>query len=80
MVTPTRQAVRAWQRIIRDFVLLFLGMYIVLHETMQTGEPRIALLGIALVMLGLPPVLRAYSSLNGERPDERRQSRDREED
>jgi hypothetical protein len=46
-------------RITRDGVLFALGVTIVLHETFGSGPPSEALIGVAVLLLGLPAVIRA---------------------
>lgn len=52
------EAVRAWQRILRDFVIVALAAFILVHETITEGTPNPTLVAAGLVLLGLPPALR----------------------
>lgn len=48
----------AWLRIFRDFVVVLLACFILIYETVRVPSPSPELLAVALVLLGLPPVLR----------------------
>lgn len=50
---------RAWARILRDFAIVIVGVFMLLHETLTSAEPNPLLIGAGLVLLGLPPALRA---------------------
>lgn len=51
-------AARAWTRILRDFVIVLVGVFILLHETLTKDTPDPILIGAGLILLGLPPALR----------------------
>lgn len=57
----------AWGRILRDVAIVIVGVFILLHETLQSGAPDPALIGAGLVLLGVPPALRADEWLNRRR-------------
>lgn len=49
------ERVREWLRLItRDLVAPGLGVFIVIHETLQTGEIRLWLMAIAATFIGYP--------------------------
>jgi hypothetical protein len=64
-------AVRAYIRILRDAALVFVGAFILIHETLTNQEPNPVLIGAGLVLLGLPPALRADEWIRGGRDSER---------
>jgi hypothetical protein len=63
LVSP--EAVRAWTRILRDFAIVLVGVFILLHETLVNGTPDPILIGAGLILLGLPPALRFDEWLKG---------------
>lgn len=56
MLTP--EEAREWQKIIRDVIIVLVGTFILVHETLGAGEPNLYLIGAGLAALGLPPALR----------------------
>lgn len=44
-------------RLIRDAILLLSGLGLLAYETMVSPEPRLAIIGVAAAMLGLPGTL-----------------------
>lgn len=52
------KAIREWQKIFRDLVIVLVGVFILIHETLTSGDPNIYLVGAGLAALGLPPALR----------------------
>lgn len=52
------ETLRAWQRIFRDFVIVVIGAFILIYETVLAKAPNPYLIGAGLAALGLPPVLR----------------------
>lgn len=63
------EAVRAWTRILRDFAIVIVGVFILIHETLTTQTPNPLLIGAGLVLLGLPPALRADEWLRSRDDD-----------
>ena len=59
VAVPDPEAARAWGRIFRDFAIVFVGVFILIHETISGSSPDPLLIGAGLVALGLPPALRA---------------------
>lgn len=64
---PTRQRqkgftkveeLRAWQRIFRDFLIVIVGAFMLVHETIWSSDPNIYIIGAGLTALGIPPALR----------------------
>lgn len=64
---PDFDTLRAWQRIVRDTVIVICGAFILIYETIGTLVPDPYLIGAGLVALGVPPALRY---------DERRRTED----
>lgn len=50
--------VQAWQRILRDLVIVFVGAFILVHETLTKDVPNPYLIGAGLAALGIVPALR----------------------
>ena len=63
----TPESLRAWGRVFRDFVIVGVGAFMLIHETVASRSPNYLIISAGLVALGLPPVLRL---------DERRQKGD----
>lgn len=59
------ETLRAWQRIFRDFVIVVIGAFILIYETVYAKTPNPYLIGAGLAALGLPPALR----LNGDKKE-----------
>lgn len=53
----TPDAARAWIGVLRDFAVVALGIYIVLHEV-QSGDANEFLLGFAGTLFGFPALIR----------------------
>ena len=53
------EIVRAWIRIVRDLVIVAVATFILVHETVTSRDPNPTLVGAGLVLLGIPPALRA---------------------
>lgn len=49
---------RAWQRIFRDFVIVGIGAFMLIYETIAAKNPNFYLIGAGLAALGLPPTIR----------------------
>lgn len=62
---------RAWQRILRDFVITIVATFILVHETLTSDDPNWYLIGAAMALYGLPPALRLDDR---RRPDDDDQS------
>jgi hypothetical protein len=56
----TPETLRAWQRVIRDFVMIVVGTFMIVFGVLTIREPTVltVVLGAGLGMFGLPPVLR----------------------
>lgn len=52
------EAVRAWQRIIRDTVIVLVGAFMLLYETIFARPADWQIIAAALACFGLPPALR----------------------
>lgn len=55
---PDLEAIRAWQRILRDLVIVVVGAFMLVYETVGAKEPNPYVIGAGLVALGVPPALR----------------------
>lgn len=55
---PDFEAIRAWQRIARDTLIVGIGAFMLLYETVGARIPDPYLIGAGLVALGVPPALR----------------------
>lgn len=53
------EAARAWGRIFRDFAIVVVGLFILIHETLTSRAADPLRIGAGLVLLGVPPALRA---------------------
>lgn len=64
---PTEN-LHAWARVIRDFALVGIGVFMLFHETITNDSPSPLVVGAALVALGLPQALRLINIplLNGD--------------
>lgn len=49
---------RAWVRIFRDAVIVLVGTFILVYETVADADPNLYLIGAGLAALGLPPAFR----------------------
>jgi hypothetical protein len=49
---------RAWQRIIRDTLLVSIGAFMLVYETVATSSPDPYVIAGGLAALGLPPAIR----------------------
>lgn len=49
---------RQWVRVVRDLLIVGVGAFMLIHETVVTGDPNPYLLAGGLTALGLPPALR----------------------
>lgn len=54
---------RTWQGVIRDLVIVALGAFVLIYETIGAREPNPYLIGAGLVLLGVPPALRTDEKL-----------------
>lgn len=55
----TPEEVREWVKIGRDVVIVAVGAFILIHETIAShGSPNLSLLGTGLALFGVPPALR----------------------
>jgi len=66
MMTVKPDSVRSWVMLAKDIVLLLVGIFIILHETIGFDPPSPALLAVAGTCIGLPIVSRVKSSVNGK--------------
>lgn len=55
---PDPEIVRAWIRIVRDTLIVIIGGFMLIWQTVIAAEPNPLLVGAGLVLLGLPPALR----------------------
>lgn len=56
MIDP--KVYRAWQRIIRDLLLVSVGAFMLIYETIATSSPDPYVIAGGLAALGLPPAIR----------------------
>lgn len=56
----TPETARAWQRVLRDFVLILLGAFCLVFGVIWIKDPaRLTIvIGASLALFGLPPALR----------------------
>lgn len=57
----TPEALRQWQAIFRDLVIVVLAAFMLVYETVVAREPNAYIVGAGLTLLGIPPALRADS-------------------
>ncbi len=57
----------AWMRIIRDTVIVLIGSFMLVFETVFAANPNAYIIGAGLVALGLPPALRLDMRTSGRR-------------
>lgn len=55
---PDYEAIRSWQRILRDLVIVVVGAFMLVYETVAAEVPNPYIIGAGLVTLGVPPALR----------------------
>lgn len=55
---PDFEAIRSWQRIARDALIVVVGGFILIYETVAAAVPNPYLIGAGLVAIGVPPALR----------------------
>lgn len=72
----TPEEVRKWQRVIRDFAMLAVGIFMLVYETVGTETPNEWLVGAGLTAVGLVPAFqfdewRRRQSRNGSSGDGR---------
>jgi len=63
------EIVRAWIRILRDVAIVAVATFILVHETITSRDPNPTLVGAGLVLLGIPPALRADEWLRRKGPN-----------
>lgn len=51
-------AIRSWQRILRDTILVLVGGFMLVYETAFAGNPNPYVIGGGLTALGLPSAIR----------------------
>ncbi len=61
---------RVWQRIFRDFVIVTVGAFMLVHETLWNKDPNVYLIGAGLAALGVPPLLRLDEGRGREKDPE----------
>jgi len=62
----------AWIRILRDTLIVALGAFMLIFETVFAANPSAELIGAGLALFGLPPVLRLDLRQSGEKKPRRR--------
>ena len=70
MVDP--ETLKPWVGIFRDVVFIFVGVFMLLHETISQESPRALVLAGALTVLGIPAAIRADALRLKEPPEEPR--------
>lgn len=55
---PDFEAIRAWQRIARDTLIVVVGGFMLVYETIAVAVPNPYIIGAGLVAIGVPPALR----------------------
>lgn len=61
----------AWMRIVRDTVIVVVGTFMLVFETVFVPSPNAYVIGAGLVALGLPPALRLDMRTSGRRRGDR---------
>jgi uncharacterized membrane protein HdeD (DUF308 family) len=61
-VTDPTANLRPWLRVLKDILLVILGTFMLMHETLATIAPSPVVVGAALVTLGLPKGLNVKKS------------------
>lgn len=64
------ETLRAWQRIFRDFVIVLIGAFILVYETVAAKAPNPYLIGAGLTTLGVPPLLRLNIAKEKQREED----------
>lgn len=64
------ETLRAWQRIFRDFVIVLVGAFILVYETVAAASPNPYLIGAGLTALGVPPLLRLNVAKEKQREED----------
>ncbi len=70
----------AWMRIVRDTVIVVVGTFMLVYETVFIQNPNAYVIGAGLVALGLPPALRLDMRTSGRRTSDRSADRDDRDD
>jgi len=52
------EAIKEWHKVFRDFLIALVGAFMLIHETVGSGEPNLYIIAAGLAALGLPPALR----------------------
>lgn len=61
---------RAWQRIFRDLLIVAIGAFILIYETVVAPVPDPYLIGAGLTALGVPPLLRVNLTKERQREED----------
>lgn len=64
-MTPKPTSLMAWIDVFKNVLLIGIGIFIVLHETLDVGYPSVVLLLVAAACLGLPIADRIAGLKNG---------------
>lgn len=70
----TPDTLKAWQPVIRDFVIVLVATFILIHETIVNSDPNAYLIGAGLTLLGAPAAIRADALRrkgNGDEKDDK---------
>jgi hypothetical protein len=59
---------RQWQAVFRDVLIVLIGAFMLLFETVRAPEPNPYVIGAGLIALGVPPALRTDERLRRSRP------------
>ncbi len=70
----------AWMRIVRDTVIVLVGTFMLVFETVYVSNPNAYIIGAGLVALGLPPALRLDTRTSGRRSGDNHERDDRYDD
>jgi hypothetical protein len=70
----------AWMRIIRDTIIVIVGTFMLVYETVFAPGPNAYIIGAGLVARGLPPALRLDLRSSGRRSGDSSGPRDRNDD
>lgn len=53
-----KDAVKFWQGVLRDTVVLVVAAWILVHETLEDSSPSPLLIGAAITLIGVPAAAR----------------------
>lgn len=60
------EEVKAWLFILRDFLLVVVGTFMLVYETLEVRPPSIDVLSVGAALLGIPMVVRLDTWSSGK--------------